>query len=64
MLSRELPDIIKRHSAPTSLDHAPKGTKCFVFRQFESTYDIYLQISPMDEDPRWEYIGIGPDVIV
>ncbi len=53
-----LPTVIKRHSVPTSLDQAPKGTKCLVIGETEA-YEIYIQISPHEDDPKWEYMGIG-----
>jgi hypothetical protein len=68
MVSNQTPHeqmaTIKRYSRPTSLDHAPKGTKCLVARPFEYNYDIYLQISIEEDDPKWEYIGIGQENIV
>jgi len=46
----EKPLMITRHSPPTSMDTAPKGTLCKVSEGFD-TY--YLQINLDEELPNW-----------
>jgi len=48
----EKPFVITRHSRPTILDTAQKGTLCKVSEGFDiPTY--YLQISSNEESPNW-----------
>lgn len=49
---------IIRHSAPSKLDHAPKGTECKVENGEE--YQLYIQCSSNEEEPNWELIGTYP----
>lgn len=55
----EFPKIIIRHSPPTKLDHAQRGTKCHVLREFQERPDLYIQVSTNEEDPIWEYSGLA-----
>jgi hypothetical protein len=47
---------IIRHSAPSKLDQAPFSTECLVFLDGH-VWDVYVQYSNDEEDPRWEYMG-------
>jgi hypothetical protein len=47
---------IVRHSAPSKLDTAPFETECLVFLDGH-VWDVYVQYSNDEEDPRWEYMG-------
>lgn len=44
-----------RRSTPNKYDHAPHGTKCKVMLN-ETEYEMYIQTSADDEDPKWELI--------
>lgn len=46
---------IFRHEEPTQQDTAPYGTECKVV--FEKFFDMYLQLSHDEEEPRWVHIG-------
>lgn len=46
---------IIRHSAPSKLDHAPKGTECKV--ETGEEYQLYVQCSSQEEDPQWQLMG-------
>lgn len=47
---------IIRHSAPSKLDHAPFGTECIV-PLLGDEYDLYVQYSSEEDNPRWELMG-------
>lgn len=49
--------VIIRHSAPGKLDHAPFGSSCKVIHA-DNTYDLYMQYSHDEEEPRWESMGV------
>lgn len=51
-----LPPIITRFGEPSKMDIAKHGTICRVSRETES-FDIYLQISHDEYEPRWTYMG-------
>jgi hypothetical protein len=48
-------ETIIRHSAPSKLDQAPKGTECKVENGEE--YQLYVQCSSQEEDPQWQLMG-------
>ncbi len=48
---------IVRHSAPTSLDQAPYGSKCIMKHSHHNSYEVHLQISKNTEKPNWDYLG-------
>lgn len=49
----ERPLVITRHSGPTLLDTAKKGTLCRVFEGFDIPFSFYMQISTDEELPNW-----------
>ena len=49
----EKPFVITRHSRPTILDTAQKGTLCKVFEGFDIPFSFYIQISSDEEMPNW-----------
>lgn len=49
--------IVVRHSEPTILDALPFGSQCRVPRSNKLSYDLYVQISRDEENPKWEYGG-------
>lgn len=54
----ELPYVIRRYSAPSSLDQAPHKTLCMIKLSRDDAYEIYMQIDPNQETPRWESLGL------
>lgn len=50
--------FIKRYGPPGNLDTAPYGTICQVDNEQEM--DIYIQVSPEEETPKWERMGTYP----
>lgn len=58
-----MPPIILRHSHPSKLDHAPKGTLCLVKNEEDGdvslkksktkTGNTYRQMSDDESDPVW-----------
>jgi len=51
-----VPEKIYRHGAPSKLDIAPLGTKCYVLIN-NWNYEVYEQISHNEESPQWLYLG-------
>lgn len=48
-----MPELIHRHSAPTSLDEAPYGTLCKV--ELGKEVEIYVQIGK--NETKWYFVG-------
>jgi hypothetical protein len=47
--------MLQRYAPPHKLDQAPKGTKLRVDQG--DTFDMYIQISENEEDPKWDLLG-------
>jgi hypothetical protein len=52
--------VLKRHSAPTKYDHAPRGSWCRI-DVGEKEYELYVQRSSEDNRPVWEKLGLFMD---
>lgn len=46
--------MINRFGPPHKFDHAPKDSYCRVDKG--DSFDVYIQRSDNDEDPKWEFI--------
>lgn len=51
-----LDNPIIRFSEPSKMDHAPQGYTCRVMKN-ETDYDLYLQSSSQEDDPKWIHMG-------
>jgi len=49
--------IIKKYFTPTRYSYAPFGTIYKVLKD-DDNYEIYIQVSPNENLPRWEKFGI------
>ena len=47
--------MLQRYAPPHKLDQAPKGTRLRV--DIGETFDIYVQTSEDEENPKWDRIG-------
>lgn len=52
---------IVRHSPPSSLDEAARGSKCIVRDNHGSDYELYVQTSKDEDHPKWDLVGIFND---
>ena len=49
--------IIIRHGIPTKYDQAPFGSHWKVVNPSDNSYDLYVQYSHKELDPKWEHMG-------
>lgn len=49
--------VLIRHGAPTKYDEATLGTMCKVMDASGEKYDLWIQYSADETNPRWEYMG-------
>lgn len=49
--------IMNRYGKPSHLDTAPYASQCFVRYHDKESYDLYIQTSKDQENPKWELIG-------
>jgi len=52
---------IVRHGAPSKMDYAIYGSVCIVADHGNDTFDLYVQVSKNEEDPKWDLVGCGFD---
>lgn len=51
-----MPKEISRFAPPNSMDEQPYGTRCIVSVD-DLYYDLYLQLSNEESQPKWEAMG-------
>jgi len=52
---------IVRYGVPSKMDYASYGSTCIVADHNAYYYDLYVQASKNEEEPKWDLIGCGFD---